>query len=688
MPTSAEALTLAVQLQHAGRLQEAEHLCRQILQAEPAHAEALHLSGLLAHQRGQHKAALAYLRQALALKPAADSIHANLGMVYRSLGQKEDAAACYREALRLRPDLPQAHNNLGNVLREQGKLPEAVDSFRRALQLRPDFPEAHSNLGAALRELGRPDEAIACFQAALRLRPDHAPAYNNLGNALRELGRLDDAVASFREALRLRPDYPQAHNNLGSTYRDRGDWDEAVASFRQALRLRPDYADAYSNLGNMLQEQGDLEEAIRCYREGLRLQPDHAFAHSNLLFCLGNSERITPEEMLAEHRRWGDRHGNLAGPLPPHVNERIPGRRLRIGYVSPDFRSHAVMRFVEPILTHHDPAQVEVFCYPDGPIDDDVSRRLRALAHSWRPIYGLSDTQVAQQSRADCIDILVDLAGHTSNHRLRAFAHKPAPIQVTYLGHPYTTGLAAMDYRLTDAVLEPPGTPSYNTEELVRLLPGFCCFMPSLEAPEVNSLPALQNGHVTFGSMHRLSKLNAAVLDLWCRLLHAVPSSRLLVVRNTLVGAGRDRLIRELTHRGIPAERFELRHKLGPGRHSHLGIYADVDVLLDAFPWGAHTTACEALWLGVPVLTLYGDRAAGRMAASILSRLELDEWVARTQDEFVEQGARLTEDQGRLAELRAGLRERMRARMCDGKLFTSELENAYRQMWCRWCVRA
>jgi predicted O-linked N-acetylglucosamine transferase (SPINDLY family) len=654
MATTAEALTLAVQYQQAGRLHESEKLCRQILQGDPACADALHL----------------------------------LGMVYKALGRKEQAVSCYLEALRFRPDRPETHNNLGNVLRDQGKLEEAVASFRQALRLRPDLPEGHSNLGAALRELGRLDEAIASFREALRLRPDHAPAYNNLGNALRELGRLDEAVGSLQEALRLRPDYPQAHNNLGSAFRDRAEWDQAVASFQRALSLKPDYAEVYNNLGNVLQEQGRLAEAIRCYREGLRLEPENAFLHSNLLFCLGNSETISPEELFAEHRRWGDLHGKPAGPRAVHANEPSPDRRLRIGYISPDFRAHAVMSFVEPILAHHDPARFQVACYADRPIADAVTERLRRLAHVWRPIHGLSDSQVAQQVREDGIDILVDLTGHTAWHRLRVFAQKPAPVQVTYLGYPHTTGLPAVDYRLTDEVLDPPDKACFNTEELVRLPRAFCCFTPPREAPEVSPPPAVWNGFVTFGSLHRLSKLNDGVLDLWSRLLQALPSARLLVVRHTLSGAGRDRLVRELVRRGIAAERFQLRHERPPGPQGHLRVYAEVDVLLDTFPWGGHTTACEALWMGVPVLTLFGDRPAGRMVGSVLSCLELDECVARTADDFVQRGVELTGDVARLAELRSGLRARMLRSLCDGERFTRDLEEAYRHMWRRWCDRA
>jgi len=342
-----------------------------------------------------------------------------------------------------------------------------------------------------------------------------------------------------------------------------------------------------------------------------------------------------------------------------------------------------------PILTHHDSRQVETVCYAEVPAPDAITARFRSLAHGWRSTCGLSHTQLAELIRADAIDVLVDLAGHTAHNRLPVFAWKPAPVQVTYLGYPNTTGLAAIDYRLTDAITDPPGEPASHAEELWRLPGCFCCYTPFYQFPTPTPSPAHGAGSITFGSMHKLTKLNGPVLDLWCRLLQAVPSSRLLVCQNTLVGGARDRLRRELVRRGIAAGRVELRHEFAPGPGGHLAVYAEIDVLLDVFPWGAHATACEALWMGVPVLTLYGDRYAGRMASSMLTCLQLEELIARTPTEFVERGVRLAGDTARLAALRGALRGRMRASpLCDGATFTLRLEEAYRAMWVRWCAQS
>ncbi|MDR3638897.1 MAG: O-linked N-acetylglucosamine transferase, SPINDLY family protein, partial [Isosphaeraceae bacterium] len=338
----------------------------------------------------------------------------------------------------------------------------------------------------------------------------------------------------------------------------------------------------------------------------------------------------------------------------------------------------------EPILTHHDRARVEPFCYAEVPAADSTTARLHALAAGWRSTVGLTDAQVAEQVRRDRIDILVDLAGHTSGHRLGVFARKPAPVQVTYLGYPNTTGLEEIDYLLTDAVVDPPGEPEWSTEEPYRLPGVFCCYAPPRDAPAVGPPPSAHPGDVAFGSLHKLSKLNGAVLDLWCDLLDAIPSARLLLFRNNLSGTRRDEVRRHFLDRGIASDRVELRHEVGAG--GYLTVYHHIDVSLDVFPWCGHTTACESLWMGVPVITLLGNRHAGRMTASVLMSLGLDDWVARTTADYVAIARHAAESPERLGRLRGELRGRMeQSPLCDGRGWTAGLEDAYRTLWRRWC---
>ena len=371
----------------------------------------------------------------------------------------------------------------------------------------------------------------------------------------------------------------------------------------------------------------------------------------------------------------------------PHTNVRDAERRLRIGYVSPDLFQHAVSYFIEPVLQYHDAARFETFCYAEVVKPDDATAKLRSLSHQWRSTCGLNDAEVAAQIRADGIDILVDLAGHTARHRLLALARCPAPVQVTYLGYPNTTGMQAVDYRLTDAIADPPGEPRLYTEELVRLPEIFCSFGMPDDAPDVVNRPAGWSGPITFGSMHKLSKLNDQVLDLWCRILAAVPHSRLLVFRDTLSGAAREHLLSRFAERKIPVRAARHSELLWPSGRDHRSVYGEIDISLDSIPWCGHTTACESLWMGVPMITLRGDRHAGRMGASVLNCVGVPQWIVDSQDEYLALAVQLAGDRDQLAHWRQRLRQQMiESPLCDGKGFTRNLEAKYREMWQRWCA--
>jgi predicted O-linked N-acetylglucosamine transferase (SPINDLY family) len=380
-------------------------------------------------------------------------------------------------------------------------------------------------------------------------------------------------------------------------------------------------------------------------------------------------------------------YGRPPSPIAPHANDRSPGRPLRVGYVSPDFRGHPVGRFIEPFLTRHDPAAVEVFCYDEFLRQPDpLMGRLQAKVTNWRNIRGVPDDTVCETIRADKIDILVDLAGHTASNRLAVFARKPAPVQVTYLGYPNTTGVPAIDYLLTDAVVDPPDQPALFTETPYPLPNGFCVFHGRADVPAVAPLPALAAGRLTFGCFHNQAKLNGQVLDLWARVLAEVPTARLLFARHTLTDEAAADLLGQFARRGVGPERLTVR-QLRPGGADHWPVYHEVDVSLDPFPWTGHTTSCESLWMGVPTVTLRGKAHAGRMVASVLTHAGLPEWIAETPDEYVRLAVQWANDVPKLAALRAGLRERVRrSKLCDAEAFTRHLENAFRDMWRKWCA--
>jgi predicted O-linked N-acetylglucosamine transferase (SPINDLY family) len=597
----------------------------------------------------------------------------------------DEAVACYRHALQLAPNLAVAHNNLGNALKDQGELDDAVDCYRHALQLAPGYHLAHNNLGNALKHQGKLDEAVACFRHALQLAPDYAEAHSNLGNALEDLGRFEEAVDCYRHALRLRPDLVEAHVNLGNALKRQMKLDEAVACYRHALQLAPNLAVAHNNLGNALKDLGELDEAIACYRHALQLAPDYVEAHSSLVYALLYHPDCDADSHLREAQRWHERHAEqLARFEQPHENDPDPDRRLRVGYVSPNFRDHALGFFLVPLLSNHDRNQVEVYCYSGVIRPDPITDRLRACTDVWRSTVGLTDSSLAALIQDDRIDILVDITLHMEGSRLLTFARRPAPVQVTWLGYPGTTGLSAIRYRLTDPHLDPPdATDTLYTERSVYLPDSFWCYDPlAPDVVPVNELPALGGKPFTFGCLNNFCKVNSATLALWVSVLQAVPGSRLLLLAPS--GSARDRLRTHFERAGVAGELVEFVDR--QRRPDYLQTYQQIDLCLDPLPYNGHTTSFDAAWMGVPTITLVGRTAVGRAGLTLLRNLALPELAAQSPDEYVSIAAALAGDLPRLAGIRANLRRRMAASpIMDGPRFHRALEAAYRQMWREWC---
>jgi predicted O-linked N-acetylglucosamine transferase (SPINDLY family) len=572
----------------------------------------------------------------------------------------------------------------GCQLRAQGRPEDAIDDFRAALELEPNFAEAHHQLGNALKSLYRYKEAVVSLRAAALLAPQSGAVWLNLGVACLELRRLDEAVACFRRAIRLEPARPEAHNVLGHALLTKGRCAAAKRCLEEALRLRPGYPAAHDNMGRVLKTQGLAAEALSHHRAALAGSP-RPESHSNLLFSLNFPAGIEPADILAEHRRWADLY---AKPLKAGWTSFAPGvadsRRLRIGYVSPDFVNHAVAYFFEPVLSAHDRGRFEITCYSDARVPDDVTLRLRGRSDRWREIAGQSDEKVAALIREDGIDILVDLAGHTARNRLLVFARKPAPIQVTWLGYPNTTGLDAIDYRLTEAISDPPGNEAWHSERLIRLPESFSCYQPSVDSPAVGPLPAVSAGNVTFGCFNHLAKVTPPAIELWSRILRSEPSSHLLLKSRGLADPETAARVREdFDGHGIERDRIELNgEELSMTRH--LDLYNRVDIALDTFPYNGTTTTCEALWMGVPVVTLAGRTHVSRVGASLLTHLGQPEWIAESSEAYVNCCRDLAGDLPRLADIRTTLRELMRSSpLCDGPRFTRNLENAFSDIWAR-----
>ncbi len=660
------------------------------LATHPSHAEANNLAGILALQRGEEAVAAEYFHRALATRAGYPAAHNNLGNVHRAQGKFWDAANCYRAALDFDPSYVEALTNLGAVLSSQGSHEEAEGYCRQAVELAPQFAGAHCNLGNALLGLGRGGEAVAAFREALRLQPDLPEALINLSLVLEEPAYLAGVVDYYEEQLKRNPDSYLCHLRVAQALQAQDKWDAARSRIQNALELHSDASDALLLLANNTSHAGDAEGSIALYRQVIVAERNSG-AHSGLVFNLLYSGRMRGDHLCEEYRSWAKLHAPDIASSDQHFAKRPDGdARLRIGYVSRDFYTHSVAYFLEPILAQHDRTAVFVVCYSTLLQPDARTEGFKALADAWRDVSMLSIDELERTIRDDEIDILVDLSGHTAGNRLPVFARKPAPIQVTYLGHPATTGLTSIDYRIGDEVTDPPGlTETHYSETLWRLPACFLAYQPADSAPAVQASPLASSGHITFGSFNNASKITTEVIDTWVKILQAVPDSTLLLKSHAFgTELGRQRLIGRFEKWGISAERLRLMEWLPAGK-DHLSIYGEVDIALDPFPYNGTTTTCEALWMGVPVITLAGERHSCRVGASLLSCLGLTELICESVDDYVTCASRLACDSDRLAVLRASLRERMSASpLLDHAGFTRRLEAAYSAMWARWTETA
>jgi predicted O-linked N-acetylglucosamine transferase (SPINDLY family) len=602
-------------------------------------------------------------------------------------GDFDHAETLYRQAVAADPLNAQALNQLGSLLFQRGRLADGERLLRAAIDANPGLASAYSNLGAVLKSAGRLEEAAEVLGKAVAMRPGFAAALANLGGVFTDLGRLDEGEATLRRALAVEPRLVDAHINLGVVLRRRGRADAAVAALDAALAINPRSAEAHYNRAMVLRALGLVTESVAAWRQVLALPGAMPEAHSNLLLTVHYSDALDAGTIFAEHRAYDAAHAKtLAPPTPAYHNVPDPARRLRVGYVSPDFRRHSVACFIEPVLEQHDRGGFEIACYYNNSHEDEITARLKEHAGLWTNCARMSDEELARKIAADRIDVLVDLAGHTGG-RMLAFARKPAPVQATWLGYPTGTGLSAMDYRITDGKADPDGYEAMSAERLVRLPDSYFCYRPQDASPEAVSTTPPRAGRVVFGSFNHIAKITTATLELWARVLRAVPESKLLLKAQGFSSeSARQRVRGCFAGLGIDAARIDLRG-WEEATAAHLAIYRQVDIGLDTTPYNGATTTCEALWMGVPVISLAGRRPESRMGLSILSAAGFQEWGAHSEDEFVSIATRLAGD----AQLRQRLRDDMRdtlhaSPLLDGLRFTRHLEAAYRRMWATWCA--
>ncbi|MBL6934842.1 MAG: tetratricopeptide repeat protein [Alphaproteobacteria bacterium] len=636
------------------------------------------------HSAGRLSQAEALYRRVLESDPHIVDARYNLGIIHQSRGDGEEAIACFRQAIEQAPDFTMAHLALSNALQDTDRQEESIACLKTLVSVAPDFPQGQFNLGFALKGADQGEEAEAALKRGLALMPDYAEAWNILGEIQRDRGEVEAAQSSFQRALELKSDLSVAHINFATLLRDTGRLMEAEAAFSRALDANPDDAGLHNNLGLLLMLEGRMAESGAACGRALEIMPDYAAAHSNLLLSMNYGTQDTAA-VLAAHLDYGAVHDLPAGKIAAHDNDRNPERKLKVGYVSSDLRRHSVSCFLEPLLAAHDPGSVEVTCYAEVARPDEVTQRLQSLVAHWRSVVGMSDDAAAQLIHDDGIDILVDLNGHTAGNRLPVFARKPAPVQVTWLGYPNTTGLSAMEYRVVDGVTDPEETQATMSERLLRLEGCFLCYGPPHTDVEVAVPPFVENGHITFGSFNNLSKMSDGVVAAWSKVLDAVPGSRLYLKCAQLTDEElRKRMEERFAGHGIPPERLELAG-YAASLEDHLGAYGKMDIALDPFPYNGTTTTCEALWMGVPVITLEGAHHGGRVGASLLGAAGLGELVAGDEDSYLALAVALAADTARLKELRASLRERMQASpLTDAAAFAAKIEDAYRTIWKTW----
>jgi predicted O-linked N-acetylglucosamine transferase (SPINDLY family) len=605
---------------------------------------------------------------------------------HHEAGRFAEAEAIYRQIVVQFPNPAAAWHWMGSRACEAGHPRIAIELIDRAIVIDSAVAEFHCNRGEACRRAGQREQAIASYRRAIALRPAFFEAHNNLGTVLSEMGSLDEAMAAYRRAITLWPAYAAAYSNLGVAFKGKGMLDEAIAAFSRAAELNPGLAEVYLNLGSTLLARGDAEEANRAYRRALTLRPGYVAAHSNLLTSEHYRSGVTVAALARAHAEWDERHAAVyRAEWKPWGLDRDAERPLRLGFVSPDLRRHPVGYFLVRVLETLDPCVFTVVCYNTGKGGDALSGRLAAAASDWQDVAELDSAALAARIRGDRIDILFDLSGHNIDNRLLAFARRPAPIQITWIGYVGTTGLAAMDYLISDRFHTPPGTEVHYREALLRMPDGYVCYDPPAESPPVGALPALTRGCVTFGSFNNLTKITPQVMAVWAEIVRQEPRSRIRLVSPALDGeSARQRTWAMFGAAGGDRQRLELRGTM-PWRML-LAAYNEIDVALDPFPYSGGLTTCEALWMGVPVVTCPRETFASRHSLSHLSNVGLTETVAGDDREYVALAVGLAADLPHLAALRTGLRERMaRSPLCNGPRFAAHLSEHLRAVWRRWC---
>ena len=670
-----------ISLYSRGQMQEALSASKTLVKDYPNTPLLYNISGAIYHEVGQLDAAVKCYEMSLAINPNYAEAHNNLGNALKELGELEASVKHYEQALAIKPNYAEAHYNLGNTLKELGELEASIKCFEQALAIKPNYAEAHNNLGNTLKELGELEASIKCFEQALAIKPNYAEAHYNFGNVLKELRQLEAAVEHYLQALEFKPDFAEAHSNLGVALKELGQLDAMVHHLEQALAIKPNLAEGHNNLGNAFKELGQLEMAAESYQQALAIKPNYAEALSNRLFLFNYSSSYDSDFLLKEAINFGEIFRKKVTTHFTNFHYPHQSNKLKVGLVSGDFKEHPVGCFLESVLSELSQQNLELIAYTTQPKFDKLSARIQIFFSEWKPLFGLSDENAANLIHNDGIHILIDLSGHTAHNRLPIFTWKPAPVQITWLGYFATTGIDEIDYILGDPYVTPIHFDSQFSEKIYRLPNTRWCFTPPNTDAKISSPPALTNGYVTFGCFNNLTKVNEQVINLWIKLLTAMPNSHLLLKSKQLNSFSvQSKIIKKFTATGIDPRRILCEQS--ESREKYLAAYQRIDITLDPFPFTGGATTMESLWMGVPVITLQGETLVSRQGVGILMNAGLSNWIATDKAEYLTKAIDFSSDLNQLAITRSGLREQvLSSPLFDAKQFSKDFEHALRTIW-------
>jgi protein O-GlcNAc transferase len=714
-------LERALKFHQSGQTQKAEKICKEILRIDPTHSGSLHLLGVIAYRLGSHEMAVDLMNKAIQNSPSNPVYYNNLALPLREQGKLDEAIACYQKAVELKPDLAEAYGSMGSVFHLRGMLSEAISCYKKTLELEPGLAEVYNNMGSAFKNQGNLDKAMSCYRKAVQLRPDYAEAYNNMGGALEDYGNLDKAMSCYQKALDLKPGLAEPYNNMGRVFQEQGTLNEAMSCYSKALELKPELAEAYKNMGTVFEDQGSLNEAISCYRKALKLRPGLAEAYGLLAGQLQQTcawhelEAVTTkldaftEEALDSKTKPSEtpfasvvRHPNLSrnfaiaklwsrditklmSNLKMHFSfddRRLGKTKIVVGYLSNDFHDHPTAHLMLSLFRLHNRNEFEILCYSYGVDDGSYYRaRIEQDCDKFLDIRDLSHADAAKRIYEDRVDILVDLKGYTMSHRLGICALRPAPIQVSYLGFPGTTGADFIDYIITDKIVTPENHAPYYSENFVYLPH---CYQVndhtqaiSKKAWKIEDFGA-PAGSFVLCSFNSPYKVDRTTFDVWMKILQQVPQGVLWLLRGN--ESAEENLRREAEVRHVKAERLIFAQTLP--KDEHLARLRLADLSLDTGIVNGHTTTSDALWAGVPVVTLQGSHFASRVSASILTAIGLPELVAHSLDDYEALVVRLAHNPDELEAIRERLaRNRLAEPLFDTPRFVGNLEKAYKEMW-------